>query len=61
MYVFPMIIGKYYGMDHDAYEHAVTDECLDASGGGLPQEGTFESQTRYNPFNVHMGQMTVYR
>jgi hypothetical protein len=22
---------------------------------------TYESQTTYNPYNVHMGQMTVYR
>lgn len=48
-------------MDHDAYEHTVTDECLAASGKELPDTGTYESQTFYNPFNVHMGQMTVYR
>ncbi|KAL4229159.1 hypothetical protein ACF0H5_012197 [Mactra antiquata] len=52
---------KYYGMDHDAYEHTITDECLEHSDHNLPEEGTYESQTQYDPFNVHMGQMTVYR
>ncbi|KAH3701952.1 uncharacterized protein LOC127861055 [Dreissena polymorpha] len=52
---------SYYGMDHDAYEHTITDECLRSSGHDLPKEGTYESQTLYNPFNIHMGQMTVYR
>ncbi|XP_052803386.1 uncharacterized protein LOC128233645 [Mya arenaria] len=51
----------YYGMDHDAYEHAITDECVTEGHHDLPDGGTFESQTRYNPFNIHMGQMTVYR
>ncbi|XP_064617640.1 uncharacterized protein LOC135481843 [Liolophura sinensis] len=51
----------YYGMDHDAYEHAITDECLEESKHQLPNEGTYESQTSYNPYNVHMGQMTIYR
>jgi hypothetical protein len=63
-------------MDHDQYEDAVTNECLQeeqpgvaesesfgqpdgqrSSGGGE----TFESQSSYNPFDIHMGQMTVYR
>ncbi|XP_053408776.1 uncharacterized protein LOC123561870 [Mercenaria mercenaria] len=52
---------KYYKMDHDAYEHAITDECLQKSSHDLPDEGTYESQDKYDPFNVHMGQMTVYR
>ncbi|KAL5019654.1 hypothetical protein ScPMuIL_002546, partial [Solemya velum] len=49
---------KYYGLDHDSYKHAVTHEC--AGDHDLPDEGTYESQTNYNPFNIHMGQMTVY-
>ncbi|XP_014669211.1 PREDICTED: uncharacterized protein LOC106810388 isoform X2 [Priapulus caudatus] len=48
----------YYGMDHDAYEAAITKECVTV---GDDDSGTFESQTEYNPYNVHMGQMTVYR
>ena len=56
-----LCLGEYYGMDHDAYEHTITDECLSTSHHDLPPEGTYESQTQYNPFNVHMGQMTVYR
>ena len=55
------ILDKYYGMDHDAYEHTVTNECLTKSDHDLPDQGTYESQTQYNPFNIHMGQMTVYR
>ncbi len=53
--------GKYYGMDHDAYEHEITEECLAESGHTLPADGTFESQASYNPYDLHMGQMTVYR
>lgn len=52
--------GEFYGMDHDAYEHEVTDLCLEKSGH-IPEQGTYESQSTYNPYNVHMGQMTVYR
>lgn len=48
-------------MDDDAYEHAVTTECLEKSGH-LPEQGaTYESQTAYDPFNIHMGQLTIYR
>lgn len=53
--------GKYHGMDHDEYEHTITNECLQQGAHDLPDEGTYESQDRYDPFNVHMGQMTVYR
>ncbi|XP_064651564.1 uncharacterized protein LOC135502545 isoform X2 [Lineus longissimus] len=52
---------KYYGMDHDAYGHAAVHECLEKSDHKLPDNGTYESQTSFNPFNVHMGQMTIYR
>lgn len=52
---------RYYGLDHDSYEHTITDECLTLSSHILPDGGTYESQTQYNPFNIHMGQMTVYR
>lgn len=48
-------------MDHDEYEHTITDECLEESKHQLPSGATYESQTSYNPYNVHMGQMTVYR
>lgn len=48
-------------MDHDEYEHTITNECLQQGAHDLPDEGTYESQDRYDPFNVHMGQMTVYR
>lgn len=50
-------------MDHDAYEHVITQECLKKSGRGHEdhEDRTYESQTTYNPYNVHMGQMTVYR
>ncbi|KAK3581051.1 hypothetical protein CHS0354_013959 [Potamilus streckersoni] len=53
---------KYYGMDNDAYEHAVTEECISKHNSDAGNENrTYESQTQYNPFNIHMGQMTVYR
>ncbi|KAL3885796.1 hypothetical protein ACJMK2_025834 [Sinanodonta woodiana] len=53
---------KYYGMDNDAYEHTVTEECLSKHNGEAVNENrTYVSQTQYNPFNIHMGQMTVYR
>ena len=52
---------EYYGMDHDAYENTVTQECLQKSGHQLNDQGTYESQSSYNPYNLHMGQMTVYR
>ncbi|KAL8612256.1 hypothetical protein ACOMHN_038168 [Nucella lapillus] len=52
---------KYYGMDHDAYGHEVTDECLQKSQHQLSDQGIYESLNTYDPFNIHMGQMTVYR
>ena len=55
------ILDEYYGMDHDAYENTVTQECLQKSGHQLNDQGTYESQSSYNPYNLHMGQMTVYR
>ncbi|PVD27593.1 hypothetical protein C0Q70_12757 [Pomacea canaliculata] len=34
----------YYGMDHDAYEHSITEECLKKSNHQLSDIGTYESQ-----------------
>uniref|UniRef100_T1JFB9 FAM234A/B beta-propeller domain-containing protein n=1 Tax=Strigamia maritima TaxID=126957 RepID=T1JFB9_STRMM len=51
----------YYGLDHNAYEAKITEECLQISGHKMPSNHTYESQSDYNPFNIHMGQMTVYR
>ena len=56
-----MVTGKYYGMDHDAYQHEIEEECLEESGHTLPNDKTYESQMSYNPYDLHMGQMTVYR
>lgn len=53
--------GKYYGMDDDDFEQAVTDECLQMSGHQLSDNGTYQSQTMYTPYTVNMGQLTVYR
>ncbi|KAK3106966.1 hypothetical protein FSP39_004149 [Pinctada imbricata] len=55
------IDSPYYGLDHDGYKHSITDECLDRSDHDLPDDHTYQSQTSYDPFNIHMGQMTVYR
>ncbi|CAH1796053.1 unnamed protein product, partial [Owenia fusiformis] len=52
---------QYYGMDHDAFEHAVEHECLELSNHQLPDNGKYNSQRTYNPYNRNMGQMTVYR
>ena len=60
----PLHTGKYYGMDHDKFEHVVTQECLQASGHTGSDDDdhhTFQSMTTFNPYNLHMGQMTVYR
>eukprot|EP00106_Octopus_bimaculoides_P010095 XP_014777537.1 PREDICTED: uncharacterized protein LOC106874346 [Octopus bimaculoides] len=46
---------KYYGMDDDAYEHAITEECLQVHG---KKEHHHDN---YNPYNIPMGQMTLYR
>ena len=56
-----IVTGKYYGMDHDAYQHEIEEECLKESGHTLPEDKTYESQMSYNPYDLHMGQMTVYR
>ncbi|KAG8180040.1 hypothetical protein JTE90_012884 [Oedothorax gibbosus] len=48
---------SYYGLDHDAYEEMVTEECLRKSGHFKSQK----NKKTYNPFNRPMGQMTVYR
>ncbi|XP_078658307.1 uncharacterized protein LOC144903766 [Branchiostoma floridae x Branchiostoma belcheri] len=52
---------QYYGFDHDAYEHAVEEKCASARLNGTKDSATYQSQTNYNPFNVHMGAMTIYR
>lgn len=58
MYLFvwrPIFTGKYYGMDDDAYEHAITEECLQVHGK------KDHHHDNYNPYNIPMGQMTLYR
>eukprot|EP00058_Branchiostoma_floridae_P017038 XP_002602526.1 hypothetical protein BRAFLDRAFT_93831 [Branchiostoma floridae] len=52
---------QYYGFDHDAYEHVVEEKCASARLNGTLDSATYQSQTNYNPFNVHMGAMTIYR
>lgn len=53
---------KYYGMDHDAYGHVIKDECLEKNHHQLNDNGVYQSQSdHYDPFDLHMGQMTVYR
>ena len=61
LHMFFIVTGKYYGMDHDAYQHEIEEECLEESGHTLPDDKTYESQMSYNPYDLHMGQMTVYR
>ena len=51
------VTGKYFGMDSDAYDHAVTFECLEASG-----HKTSEPKPDFaDPYIIAMGQLTVYR
>ncbi|XP_060079842.1 uncharacterized protein LOC132559243 [Ylistrum balloti] len=55
---------KYYGFDHDKYQHVVTQECLQASGHAHSDgqsKTTFQSLETFNPYKINMGQMTVYR
>ncbi|XP_033758720.1 uncharacterized protein LOC117341022 [Pecten maximus] len=55
---------KYYGLDHDKYQHVVTQECLRASGHAHSDDHsqtTFQSLETFNPYKINMGQMTVYR
>ncbi|KAK2157698.1 hypothetical protein LSH36_186g01008 [Paralvinella palmiformis] len=52
---------KYFGMDDDGFAHAITKECLAKSNHQLAEKGTYNNQHTYNPYNVHMGQLTVYR
>ncbi|GFR66585.1 PQQ-like domain containing protein [Elysia marginata] len=53
---------KFYQMDHGQYEEAVTELCLQKSDHELPDDGVYtNSDDEYNPFDVNMGQMTVYR
>jgi len=54
-------IGQYYGMDDDAYERQITDECLSRTSHQMPEKGTYQSQLTYTPYTVSMGQMTLYR
>jgi len=54
-------VGKYFGLDDDAYESQVTDECLKKSAHQLPEGGTYQSQLQYTPYTVKMGQLTLYR
>ncbi|XP_013379917.1 uncharacterized protein LOC106151285 [Lingula anatina] len=53
--------GKYYGLDDHAFRHAVTDECLARGGRHPPEGGTFQDAKEYNPYDLKMGQLTVYR
>ena len=47
-------------MDNDGYEHAIYDECTEGSHDS-DEKAIYESQSTYNPYNIHMGQMTIYR
>ncbi|XP_033096375.1 uncharacterized protein LOC117100699 [Anneissia japonica] len=49
---------KYFGMDHDAYDQVVEEEC---KGNNTDSMKITENILRMYPFNLHMGEMTVYR
>ncbi|CAD5120332.1 DgyrCDS8906 [Dimorphilus gyrociliatus] len=49
--------GKYYGMDRDGYERVITEECLKKSN----KSTNIQFQKEYDPYNLHMGQTTIYR
>ncbi|XP_071958463.1 uncharacterized protein [Antedon mediterranea] len=57
------IDSKYYGMDHDAYEQVVEDECKGNNSDSLKkaEEILLTDPLKMYPFNLHMGEMTVYR
>uniref|UniRef100_A0A2C9JEN2 FAM234A/B beta-propeller domain-containing protein n=1 Tax=Biomphalaria glabrata TaxID=6526 RepID=A0A2C9JEN2_BIOGL len=53
---------SYYQMNHDEYEEAATMECLKLSDHQVSEEGVYtHSDDEYNPLDLNMGQMTIYR
>ena len=49
-------------MENGQYEEAVTELCLQQSDHQLPEDGVYANPDEdYNPFDINMGQMTVYR
>ncbi|KAH9512676.1 hypothetical protein Btru_037853 [Bulinus truncatus] len=52
----------YYQMNHDEYEYSVTAECIKISNHQLTDKDIYSNvNEEYNPFDLRMGQMTVYR
>lgn len=47
-------------MDHDAYEKKVTVDCL-KKNGHYREGSDILDEPPYDPFNISMGMMTVYR
>lgn len=45
----------------EAIKEEVTIDCLKKSGHVPPPDVKYETPTSYDPFEVHMGQLTVYR
>jgi len=66
----PPLPGKYFGLDHEQFESAVTKDCIKSIDDRDNAESILETEQEeheqtfhqtYNPFDLHMGQMTVYR
>ncbi|XP_059161423.1 uncharacterized protein LOC131944658 isoform X2 [Physella acuta] len=52
----------YFQLSHEEYEEAITKDCLKLSDHLAEEEGTYSnSDDAYNPLDLNMGQMTVYR
>jgi len=52
---------EFYGLAHAEFSKAVVAACLEISGNKMPDNGVYESQHTSNIYNMHMGQMTMYR
>lgn len=53
---------EYYGMDHDVYEAVIRTECLQKNNHYVDaSKSVYDNIEDYDPFDRHMGQMTVYR
>ena len=47
--------------DFLALQGQTLEECLKKSGHGPRGDGIYETPSKYDPFTVNMGQLTIYR
>ena len=71
--MFFLTTGEFYGLNHSQYEQRVTQACLrksavksadnqaDADTDTYRDTDIDPTEGEYNPFDISMGQMTIYR